>query len=62
MRAFGLLLRWQFLRWRHELVFIVGDEDDWPKDLYVRMGFRPIGRTWTCLREAVSAGGAPAPR
>jgi len=46
----------------HELVFIVGDEDDWPKDLYVRMGFRPIGRTWTCLREAVSAGGAPAPR
>jgi predicted N-acetyltransferase YhbS len=36
----------------HELVFIVGDEDDWPKDLYARMGFRPIGRTWACLREA----------
>lgn len=36
----------------HELLFIVGEEDDWPKDLYARMGFRPIGRTWTCLREA----------
>jgi ribosomal protein S18 acetylase RimI-like enzyme len=46
----------------HELVFIVGVEDDWPKDLYARMGFRPVGRTWACLREAVSAGGAPAPR
>ncbi len=46
----------------HQLVFIGADEDDWPKDLYARLGFRPIGRTWTCLREAVSAGGAPAPR
>jgi ribosomal protein S18 acetylase RimI-like enzyme len=35
----------------HELVFIVGDEGDWPKDLYARMGFRPVGRTWAFLRE-----------
>jgi ribosomal protein S18 acetylase RimI-like enzyme len=46
----------------HEVVFIVGAEDDWPKDLYASMGFRPIGRTWACLREAVSAGGGPARR
>jgi GNAT superfamily N-acetyltransferase len=46
----------------HELVFIGGDDDDWPKDLYARMGFRPIGRTWACLRQGVSAGGGPAPR
>jgi GNAT superfamily N-acetyltransferase len=27
-------------------VFIVADEDDWPKDLYSRLGFDRIGRTW----------------
>lgn len=26
-----------------ELVFLVADEDDWPKDLYTRLGFDPIG-------------------
>ncbi len=29
-----------------ERVFIVADDDDWPKDLYVRLGFDRIGRTW----------------
>jgi predicted GNAT family acetyltransferase len=28
----------------HELVFIVADDDGWPKHLYSRMGFDPIGR------------------
>jgi len=26
-----------------ELVFLVADEDDWPKELYTRLGFDPIG-------------------
>jgi GNAT superfamily N-acetyltransferase len=34
----------------HEFVFIVADEDDWPKDLYTRLGFDPIGRTWAFTR------------
>jgi ribosomal protein S18 acetylase RimI-like enzyme len=42
----------------HELVFLIAEEDDWPKDLYARLGFRSIGRTWTCLREAPRAPGS----
>jgi GNAT superfamily N-acetyltransferase len=34
----------------HELVFIVADEDDWPRHLYGRIGFEPIGRTWALHR------------
>jgi GNAT superfamily N-acetyltransferase len=34
----------------HRLVFIVADEDDWPKDLYGRLGFDPIGRAWSFTR------------
>jgi GNAT superfamily N-acetyltransferase len=30
----------------HELNFIVADDDDWPKTLYQRIGFEPLGRTW----------------
>jgi len=29
------------------LTFIIADDNDWPKDLYARVGFRPIGRTTT---------------
>ena len=32
-------------------VFIVADEDDWPKELYERLGFDRIGRTWQFVRE-----------
>ncbi len=28
-----------------ELLFIVADDDDWPKELYGRLGFEPAGRT-----------------
>ena len=28
-----------------ELVFIVADDDDWPKELYTRLGFEAAGRT-----------------
>ena len=34
----------------HELIFIVADDDDWPKDLYARLGFDPIGRAWAFTR------------
>ncbi|HEX2050598.1 MAG TPA: GNAT family N-acetyltransferase [Actinomycetota bacterium] len=34
----------------HDLVFLVADADDWPKGLYARLGFEPIGVTWTFLR------------
>jgi GNAT superfamily N-acetyltransferase len=34
----------------HDFVFIVADDDDWPKELYGRLGFDPIGRTWAFTR------------
>jgi len=39
--------------WRagHDLVFLLADEDDWPKELYSRLGFEEVGRTWELMRE-----------
>jgi GNAT superfamily N-acetyltransferase len=34
----------------HDFVFLVADAEDWPKELYVRLGFAPLGHTWTFLR------------
>jgi predicted GNAT family acetyltransferase len=34
----------------HRFVFIVADDDDWPKELYGRLGFDPIGRAWALTR------------
>ena len=34
----------------HDFVFIVADDDDWPKNLYGRLGFDAIGRTWAFVR------------
>jgi GNAT superfamily N-acetyltransferase len=31
----------------HELTFIVADDEDWPKELYRDIGFRPVARSWT---------------
>lgn len=28
----------------HDLVFLIADDDDWPKELYTKLGFDPIGR------------------
>jgi GNAT superfamily N-acetyltransferase len=28
------------------VAFIVADENDWPKELYARLGFEPIGHMW----------------
>ena len=30
----------------HELIFIMADDNDWPKLLYERLGFRPVGHLW----------------
>jgi GNAT superfamily N-acetyltransferase len=30
----------------HELVFIIADDDDWPKRLYERIGYEVVGATW----------------
>jgi GNAT superfamily N-acetyltransferase len=35
----------------HELTFIVADDDDWPKRLYGRIGFEPLGCVWLFHRE-----------
>jgi GNAT superfamily N-acetyltransferase len=34
-----------------DFAFIVADDNDWPKDLYSSVGFRPVARTWTLHRE-----------
>jgi GNAT superfamily N-acetyltransferase len=31
----------------HDFVFLVADAQDWPKDLYARLGFEPVGVKWT---------------
>jgi len=36
-------------------VFIVTDEEDWPRHLYARLGFDQIGRTWEFLRFPTAA-------
>jgi ribosomal protein S18 acetylase RimI-like enzyme len=33
-----------------ELVFLIADEADWPKDLYVKLGFDRVGRFWQFTR------------
>jgi GNAT superfamily N-acetyltransferase len=34
----------------HELTFIVADDRGWPKELYGRLGFEPVGRSWSFHR------------
>ena len=41
----------------HDFVFLVADDDDWPKELYAKLGFEPIGRTYSFLRKPPSLGG-----
>ena len=42
----------------HDFVFLTADDEDWPKELYGRLGFAPVGRTVTFLR---TPGQAPSP-
>ena len=34
----------------NDFVFLVADEEDWPKELYAKLGFEPIGRTYSFLK------------
>lgn len=45
----------------HELVFIVADDNDWPKHLYAKLGFEPVGRTWLFHRDVVGERGVAVP-
>lgn len=36
--------------WGHELVFLVADADDWPRELYSKLGFEAVGMTYQFLR------------
>jgi GNAT superfamily N-acetyltransferase len=35
-----------------EIVFLVADDADWPKELYARLGFDPVSRFWSFVRTA----------
>jgi len=34
----------------HDFIFLVADDEDWPKELYARMGFEPLGRCYDFLK------------
>lgn len=36
--------------WGHEMVFLVADADDWPKEMYLKLGFEGVGETYQFLR------------
>jgi GNAT superfamily N-acetyltransferase len=35
--------------WGHETIFLVADHDDWPKEMYAKLGFEEAGRTFQFL-------------
>ncbi|MBJ7330526.1 MAG: GNAT family N-acetyltransferase [Solirubrobacteraceae bacterium] len=40
-----------------DLLFIVADDEDWPKDLYASLGYAPVGRTALFRQMPVPEGG-----
>ena len=40
---------------RHSLVFLCADDDDWPKELYAKLGFGVSGRVWSFLLDRVTS-------
>jgi ribosomal protein S18 acetylase RimI-like enzyme len=34
-----------------DLVFLVADDEDWPKELYARLGFDPVGLSYKFIRD-----------
>jgi GNAT superfamily N-acetyltransferase len=38
----------------HDLTFLIADRDDWPKQLYAKLGFDEIGRIWEFLLPRVA--------
>ncbi len=45
----------------HELVFLLADDEDWPKELYAKLGFESVGRVWEFVREPTSGHPARTP-
>ena len=43
----------------HDMVFLIAEDDDWPKELYTKLGFDPIGRTHEFKIPDVSKVGQP---
>ncbi len=41
----------------HELIFIIADDNGWPKELYARIGFAPVGRLLRFHREPAEVHG-----
>jgi ribosomal protein S18 acetylase RimI-like enzyme len=37
----------------HDLIWLVADDDDWPKLLYKKLGFDPVDRYWEFTRPAL---------
>jgi GNAT superfamily N-acetyltransferase len=35
----------------HDLVFLLASEDDWPRELYARLGFEPVARLHAFLKQ-----------
>lgn len=46
----------------HDLVFLVADDDDWPKELYRRLGFDVVGRSYGFIRPGRQATPGSGPR
>ena len=38
---------------RADLLFLIADDADWPKDLYRKLGFDPVGRFWQFTKPPV---------
>jgi len=38
----------------HDFTFLIADRDDWPKELYAKLGFDEIGRIWEFLLPRVA--------
>jgi ribosomal protein S18 acetylase RimI-like enzyme len=43
-----------------DLIFIHALDDDWPKGLYARLGFEPIGHVWSFVRPSWTGPKSPA--
>lgn len=41
------------------LVFLIADEEDWPRRLYAALGFEPVARRWSFVRSPAQPVGSP---
>jgi predicted GNAT family acetyltransferase len=39
----------------HDLTFLLADAEDWPKELYRKLGFEEVGRVWDFIREPATS-------